>query len=91
MDKNWTFKKKRNFSARKVLNSYQGHNTNPNTLLITIMGYPASDLIKNQHTQHKSQIKFPSERSRQNCWFWNKDKEFIPKSTHLFLILDNLP
>ena len=42
--------KSRNFTTNKELNFYQ-RNKNTNTLVITIMGHPASDIMKrNQNT-----------------------------------------
>ena len=51
-----------NFSARKVLNFYQGNSKNTNTLLIHLVGHPASNILKrNQNTEHiVCQIKFIS-------------------------------
>lgn len=53
--------KSTNFSMRKVFNFYLGNSEN-NTLLINIMGHPASDIMRrNQNTKHiRCQINFLS-------------------------------
>ena len=57
------------------------------------MRHPASNIIKrNQNTQHiMCQKNFLHGKIEESCRFWNKVIEFIPISTHLLLISDNLP
>ena len=77
-----------NFSTRIVWNFYQGNNKNTNTLLTTIMGHIASHIMK--RSQNTQKIMYQG-KTEENWWFWNKDMKFVPISSHLFPISDNLP